>query len=218
MLLATTSLCVFPLEQAADVESGKVTRAQCDAWVQQLANRSPRPFADGSVEDEPKNVDRKSLADVKVAYDQLSTHFPESLPSLIAGLPDKRYSYYYEVPSSGSFICDDVGRACEHIIRSHIEVFRGYLTVLDLTDVPRSVDFLAATGGAEKWYRARMNKPLFELQLEAIDWALKQDAPNPGIQQSDWAIAIERLKKFRVEFVNGKTAIDPKHRLLFRGK
>lgn len=215
-LLIAASLGGLSLGQAPDVELGKPTRARCDAWVQQLANRSPRPFAESSVDNEPKNVDKKALADVKEAYDQLSSHFTQSLPALTAGLPDRRYSHYQEIPSNGCFICMDVGSACEKIIEAHVEIYRRYLTVLDSTDVPRSVDFLSAMGGAEKWHRSRTDKPLFDLQLEAIDWALKQAAPPTNVREPDWTIAIDSLKKFREEFVKNKSAINPNHTLRFR--
>src|SRR5688572_11363993 len=50
-----------------DVRSKARTSEQCDSWVQQLANRSPRPF-DRYVHDPPKEIDRKALNDVKIAY------------------------------------------------------------------------------------------------------------------------------------------------------
>jgi hypothetical protein len=165
----------------------------------------------------PRNIDRKALADVKGAYDKLSLHFPDSLPSLIAGLSDSRYSYYQEVPSNGAFVCHDVGDACDDIITAHIEVYRRYLRVLDQTGVPRTVHFLSAMGGVKKWYDTRTEKSLFDLQLEAIEWALKQP-PDERVEQADWDKSVAALQKFRDEFAKGKTQLDPKNRLWFEGK
>ena len=199
---------------AGEQQSKPPSRAQCDAWVQQLANRSERPF-EGYVHRSPKNIDRKALGEVKVAYDNLSMHFVESLPSLIGGLSDKRYSYYQEVPSNGVFTCHNVGGACYDIITANIETRR--LSFLDKTGVLRSVHFITAMGGAEKWYETRKRKSLFELQLEAIDWALQQPR-DERIEQTEWDRGVVSLRKFRDEFTIGQKAIDPKKRLWFEGK
>lgn len=191
-------------------------RAQCDAWVQQLANRSKRPF-EKYVHKPPKNIDRKALAEVKAAYDKLSIHFADSLPSLIGGLSDERYSYYQEVPSNGVFECHNVGGACGKIIHENIEVYRRHLYSLDRTQVPRTVHFLSEMGGIEKWYASRKDKSLFELQLEAVNWALSQP-PDDRVERSEWDSAVVSLRKFRDELVQGKKPFDPKHRLWFEGK
>jgi hypothetical protein len=163
----------------------------------------------------PRNIDRKALADVKVAYDSLSSHFPESLPSLIGGLADRRYSYYQEVPSNGAFVCHDVGHACYEIISAHIEVYD--LTLLDRTGVPRTVHFLSAMGGVKKWYDSRKGRDLFDLQLEAIDWALKQPR-DERIARAEWQNAIAALQRFRDEFAKNRKSFDAKHTLWFEGK
>lgn len=189
---------------------------QCQAWVQKLANRSNRPF-DQYVFDPPRNIDRKALADVKAAYDQLSAHFSDALPALIGGLYDKRYSYYQEVPSNGVFECHNVGEACYDIIVTHIEVYRRHLYVLDGTGVPRTVYFLSEMGGVEKWHSSRKDKSLLQLQLEAVDWALKQPR-DTRVERSEWDHAIAALRKFRHELAEGKKPFDPKHSLWFEGK
>lgn len=209
--------CVPIAAQDADAESKRPSRAQCDAWVQQLANRSERPFTEDYVLKRPRNIDGRALADVKAAYDNLSLHFSDALPSLIGSLNDHRYAYYQEVPSNGAFVCADVAAACNNIVSAHIEIYRRELTLLDPTGVPRSVHFLSAMGGVKKWYAARKEKSLFELQLEAVDWALKQPR-DERIEQADWAGAVAALRKFRDEFALGQKPFDPQHTLSFEGK
>lgn len=194
-----------------------VTREECDAWVEQLANREKRPFDESYILRPPSNVDRDALKDVKVAYDNLALHFEQALPSLVAGIADKRYSYYQEVPSNGAFVCHSVGHACHSIIRAHIEVYHRYLESLDSTQVPRSVQFLAEKGGVEKWYESRKDKPLLELQLEAVDWAL--NAPREErIAHEVWDEHLAELRKFRDKLAKSKKPFQPKHRLWFEGK
>jgi len=212
--IACCCVPVFAQDSGGTVE--RPSRAQCDAWVQQLANRSERPF-DRYVLEPPRNVDRKALAEVKAAYDKLSIHFSDALPSLIGGLSDKRYSYYQEVPSNGAFECHDVGDACYDIISAHIEVYRRHLYVLDRTQVPRTVHFLSEMGGAGKWHHARQDRSLFDLQLEAVDWALRQP-PDDRVKRSDWDNAVAELRRFRDDFAKGKKPFDPMNRLWFVGK
>jgi hypothetical protein len=193
------------------------SRQQTEVWVRQLANRDKRPFDERYVLDPPRNIDSTALADVKTAYDKLSKHFPETLPALIGGLNDRRYAYYQEVPSNGAFVCRDVAHACDEIISAHIEIYHRELTLLDRSGVPRSVHFLSAMGGIKPWYEARKKKSVFELQLEAIDWALEQPR-DQRVKQADWNEAGARLRKFRDEFAGSKQPFDPKHRLQFEGK
>jgi hypothetical protein len=211
--------CGMPVlaEEDQPTTLARPSREQCDQWVQQLANRSPRPFEQSYVLRPPRNIDRQALNEVKAAYDALSMHFAIALPSLIPGLSDHRYSYYQEVPSNGSFMCHDVGHACRSIISANVEVYRPFLVMLDKTGVPRTVHFISEMGGAEKWFADRKGKSLLELQREAVDWALAQPA-EPRMDAKKWEMNVAALRTFRDEMASRKTPFDPKHRLQFECK
>jgi len=195
-----------------------VTRATCDAWIQQLANQSNRPFTEPYVLDPPRNVDRKALQEVKQAYEHLAEHFELALPSLIKGLSDRRYSYYQETPSNGAFVCYDVRHACHDIVRRRIQVYDGFLVELDITDVPRSPAFIESQGGVEKWFESRKTQSLLSLQLEAIDWALMQPIDKRIRDDIDWSKKLAKLRDFRSKLAKSGKPYLPKVTLQFEGK
>jgi hypothetical protein len=78
-------------------------------------------------------------------------------------------------------------------------------------------DFLAKSGGIKKWYAERKGKSLFELQLEAVDFALAQP-PQELVDRKQWENQLTALRKFREEFAKSEKPFDPKHRLQFEGK
>jgi hypothetical protein len=155
---------------------------------------------------------------VKLAYEKLAAHFEIALPSLIAGLRDRRYSYYQEVPTNGAFVCHDVGAACYDLISERIEVYRGSLEELDETGVPRSPDFIHTQGGVEKWYVSRKGRSLLDLQLEAIDWAMRQPKDKRISDDVDWAKNLTALRSFRERLVKSGRPHYPKITLQFEGK
>jgi hypothetical protein len=216
-------MVVLQLQSQAIAQKGakaaeQVTRASCDRWVEQLANKSDRPFTDPYVLDPPRNVDRKALQVVKEAYENLALHFEIALPSLIKGLSDRRYSYYQEVPSNGSFICQEVGGACYEIISRRIEVYDGFLVQLDVTDVPRTPHFISSQGGVEKWFESRKTRSLLSLQLEAIDWALMQPKDKRIGADIDWTKKLATLRDFRTTLANSGKPYVRRIILQFEGK
>ncbi|XZE44084.1 hypothetical protein SH467x_003672 [Pirellulaceae bacterium SH467] len=156
---------------------------------------------------------------VKRAYDKLFANAPEALPALIDSLKDERYSYYQE-SQSGAIICHTVGDACLSIIVANVEIYRKHATVLDRTEKPRTVHFIAAMGGPEKWLAERKNRSLFEMQREAVEWALKQPKPEPRelVADEDWNKCIKELKQFYEAFNKAAKPLTIRKELWFEGK
>ncbi|WP_145088260.1 hypothetical protein [Anatilimnocola aggregata] len=167
--------------------------------------------------DSPRNSGDVAYKDVKAAYDQLADNFEVSLPSIMQGVDDNRFSHWREVPSNGVFAAYSVGHACRSLIAAHIEVYQGQIAFLDDTGVPRSLYFIESTGGYKVWYQSRKDKPLFELQLEAIDWALRQPH-DKRIEPKVWNDGRAELSKFRANFVKIGKPLNPNHELQFEGK
>jgi len=207
------------LAQEAATTAGRPTPAQIKTWIAELANRDPKPFTEPYVLKPPRKANRESLRIVKSAYDKLSAHAPDVLPALIDSLEDERYSYYQESPS-GAFICHTVGQACYSIIVANIEIYRTHATVLDRSDRPRTVHFISGMGGPKKWLSERKNRSLFEMQREAIEWALKQPKPDPQelVADEDWKKCTEELKQFYDAFNRAAKPVTVKNELWFEGK
>ncbi len=197
----------------------KPSQDQTKKWIEELANRDRKPFDEPYLLKPPRQVDRASLAVVKSAYDNLAANVEIALPELIRSLDDRRYSYYQET-SSGAFVCHSVSDACYAIIIGNVEIYREYTTVLDATERPRTVHFIEAMGGPKHWLAHRKDRSLYDMQLESVEWALKQSKPNPQelVSDADWKECIERLRDFYARFkANGKPVLQ-KNELWFEGK
>lgn len=205
--------------QEAPTNAGRPSPTQIKNWIAELANRDAKPFTEPYVLKPPRNVSRESLEIVKNAYDKLSANAPEALPALIDSLEDERYSYYQESPS-GAFLCHTVGEACYSIIVANIEIYRKHATVLDRTEKPRTVHFIGAMGGSRKWLADRKNRSLFEMQREALEWALKQPKPEPRelVADEDWNKCTEELKRFYDTFSRAAKPLAVQNQLWFEGK
>jgi hypothetical protein len=221
IFLISLFLCVaqnLPAQETS-ATAQRVSRDQINVWIEELANKDPKPFDEPYILKPPRNLNRASLIVVKNAYDNLAANVAKSLPALIESLEDKRYSYYQESPS-GAFLCHTVGEACYSIIVRNIEVYRPYATVLDKTERPRTVHFIDATGGPQKWLASRKDKSLFDMQLEAVEWALRQKKPDPQelVSDADWKKAIDDLRDFHAGFrTKGKPVVEMIE-LWFEGK
>lgn len=214
-LLSVATLPCLATAQDKPVDK-PVTREQCDAWVKQLVNRQAWPYKEPYVLNSPRNSGDAAYQDVKAAYDLLAKNVVLALPSLVEGVGDKRYSYWQE-STSGAYVPRSVGEACRELITFQVEVYRDDLYLLDDTGVPRTLHFIRNNGGHKKWYESRKDKPLYDLQLEALDWALLQPA-DERVDSRKWKQGLAKLRKFREEFVK---AGKPHHRvqeLWFEGK
>ncbi len=202
VMIITCALNDFAQEPLEEKEAPP-TKVQLESWIHELANRSGRPFEANHVLRPPKKVDREGLDIVKRAYSNLAAHFELALPLLVEASDDLSYAYFVE-EANGAYVSRSVGSACSDLIRDHIEVHKRFTTVLDFSDIPRSISFIGECGGPAKWYASRRDKSLFELQLETVEWALKQPKPNRGISDKDWEQGNDNLKSFYKKFAEEK--------------
>ena len=115
----------------------------------------------------------------------LFDHCEKALPFLIEGCTDARYSL--TAPwQEGDAYSSCVGAICLEIIALHVEVFREQIRFSDpqhwhqYNFVPQlhSAIGKAVTDGRKKeiqdWWRERKHKSLYQLQIEAFDWAIEK--------------------------------------------
>lgn len=208
--------------QKGDPAKKPLTAARCEALVEQLANPGKRPFADSYVHDLPKHLSESSLIraqkPIAAAYDELSDNIEVSLPILMKHIDDKRFSYVYEDGAAGVYLTTNVDHACSEIIQEHVEVYRELVTKHDGEGRSESLWFIDdECGGIAKWWRKREGKPLAALQLEGIDWALKQPRPE-HFTSKEWAAAKESLRAMRAKIRDGKKPIRVEHKVQFFSK
>jgi hypothetical protein len=200
-----------------------LTEKDCEKLVEQLASPHKPPFAERYVLDLPERVDldrlQKKQEKIKEAYDALSANVEVALPALIKGTSDDRFSYVYEVGWNGAFTKASVGHACYRILTQNVEAYHKHTYRTDGTHPPRSLHFIAdGCGGLDKWWEKRKGKSLASLQLEAIEWAMRQPQPKHFKSKKDWDKAVRAMEKMAKQVRESGKPIAVKHTVEFFGK
>src|SRR5262249_49951567 len=144
------------------------------------------------------------------AYKALSDNIDVTLPILAKNVNDKRFSFVC-TSTSGAIINKSVGEACVDIIISHVEVYREHLTKGDFAGVPRCPSFIRECGGFEEWWKSRKGKSLAELQLEGIEWVLRQTKPKEFETKEEWAKAKQTVARMAKDIRTSKKPIAVEH-------
>jgi len=205
-------------DEAADKQA-RLTPDECERLVEQFVNPGKPPFTGKGKPILPEGVSKSTIYErqknVGPAYDKLSTNIEVALPILAKHVNDERFSYVYVQPSSGVYKTESVGGACSSIIHAHVEVHQQY-TRKSRDDEGRSDSFSfidAGCGGTNKWWKTRKHKTLAELQLEGIEWVLRQEKPEYFKSDEDWTRAKTALEKMAKEIRDSRKPIKVKHEL-----
>jgi hypothetical protein len=198
-----------------------LTTAQCERLVKQLVYPGKPPFKGRYVF--PEQVDQEAISarqeKIKSAHDRLSDNIEVALPILVKHTGDDRFSYVFEdVGTSGVIVKTSVGHACYGIITAHVEVYRRHVTRRDFSEIPRCPSFIDACGGLDRWWKTRKDRTLAELQLEGIEWALRQKKPKLFKSAEEWAKAKKDLEKMARGIRAANKPILVKHHVSFFGK
>ena len=193
----------------------RLTAAECRQLVARLVNPDKPPFTENFVLKLPKGVDAQTLrrkqAKITAAYQKLSDNIEVALPVLLQEVDDERFSFVY-TSTSGAITTQSVGGACCDIIAAHIEEYRQHVTRGDFAGVPRCPSFIwDECGGIEKWWKSRKDKSLADLQLEAIEWVLRQKRPRAFESEEDWAAAKRTVAKMAKNIRASKKPIPVDH-------
>src|SRR5581483_3153758 len=119
----------------------------------------------------------KTFKKIGAAYNTLSENIEVALPVLMKHINDKRYSFVGEQPSSGVYQLKPVGWACSEIVHAHVEAHLLKTFCHSREGHPLAYSFIRHCGGLDKWWGTRKGKLLAELQLEAMEWVMKQERP-----------------------------------------
>ena len=225
-LIAILGLLAF----AASVGAGekhasptkRLTAAQCERLVKRLVNPGQPPFTEDYVLHLPNGVSESSLWEnqkpIAAAYDELSANIEVSLPVLMAHAADKRFSYVYEDGISGVYECATVGGACIGIIVAHVEVYHTAVRKYDADGRSKSLWFISdECGGVEKWWKDRRGRSLADLQLEGIEWAMRQPKPD-YFSKREWVTAKKSLKSLAGQIRDSAKPIRVEHKVQFFSK
>lgn len=190
----------------------KVDEKQVQLWIEQLANLSPaRKHRGDADEDRLTDKEEMDLGLVKTAYRKLTTNFQAALPHLVEHIDDKRYSFPREHPSSGYYENQSVGDACRSIID------RKLLLRNPMVTDSRGIAVWHSLPIDKQWFQRIRGMSLFEMQLDSLDWLLKQPPPK-RVDTSDWRSVLADVRKFRDKFSSDGKAIDDEFGPPIRGK
>lgn len=198
-----TAICISIALLAGTLKAQEVkpvSETQIREWIDQLANsRPPRRYVSPS--DRLTKDERQSLEPVVEAFRHLTSNFRESLPLLIEHLHDKRFSYPREHPTSGMFYNQTVGNACHEIIQG--KVLLTGLSFIDSRDIGVWVDLPIN----KVWYQEVSKMTLYEMQVDAIDRLLKTPKLEK-VSHEQWEIGLEKVRRFRQEFIRSGKPVD----------
>jgi len=206
------SLITWITSVADGQQPSKIDDKQVHLWIEQLANLSPARKHRGDVdEDRLTDKEEMDLGLVKTAYKKLTNNFQAALPHLVEHIDDKRYSFPREHPSSGYYENQSVGDACRSIID------RKLLLRNPMVSDSRDIAVWLSLPIDMQWFQRVRGMSLFGMQLDSLDWLLKQPPPE-RVDASDWKSALADVRKFRNQFFSNGKAIDDEFGPPIRGK
>jgi hypothetical protein len=163
-----TALQCTPLHRAAAQEraASRHTQKRIETLIEMLASKNEAPTPKRNHLDVPQGYERQAQAVVYLAIQQLLAEGSEAFDLLIQHLEDARYSHSYE-SIQGDFN-RNVGAVCDDILVRSVEC---YEFEIDLISWDQQEIFLNGKSKAElaKWWKENRERPLWKLQLEAID-------------------------------------------------
>jgi hypothetical protein len=179
-LFASMSYVVF----AQDVN----TNNDMKDLVEKLASPNPAPkYGNGDVA-YPKNYDKKKqeqVYDARLKIYQLGT---KAFPYLLAHIDDERYSFVGDSgPTDQTWT---VGKHSRDIVRSQVEAYSNWwsFSAGAEDEDPRSrerrpsycAQFFKDKKTAAAWWEKHQSKTLYEIQVEALQWVIAEEASKPN--------------------------------------
>jgi len=185
-ILIAATLCLLPV--GAGAADPPPTGKEIEAEIEQLAspNKAPPsgPTGVGVVDqsDYPPGYDFSAQDHVDGAWQWLSDQGPRAFPYLLAHMDDKRYCLTAD--SGDSDVNWSVGKACHDIFRCNLQPYGDFFTADHRIESRNRPSYmkkfnLADHEAAKKWWEARKEKSLRELQIEALEWTIAEEAKTP---------------------------------------
>ena len=201
------------ITSVADAQQpSKVDEKQVRLWIEQLANLSPaRKHRGDADEDRLTDKEEMDLGLVKTAYRKLTNNFQAALPHLVEHIDDKRYSFPREHPSSSYYENQSVGDACRSIID------RKLLLRNPMVSDSRDIAVWHSLPIDKQWFQRVRGMSLFEMQLDSLDWLLKQPPPE-RVGASEWKSELSEVRQFRNKFFSDGKPVDHEFGPPIRGK
>ena len=159
-----------------------LSEQKINAVIEQLVspNRAPDD-KHGPYPNYPVGFDDRAQERVRAAWKQLYDDWHHVLPYLFDRFDDMRYCFTDDTGSKDTNW--SVGRACSDILICHLQPYGGIAYRRDVgfrarPSYPEHYN-LRSSAGAKIWWETRKDKPLRELQIEALEWVVAEEAKSP---------------------------------------
>jgi hypothetical protein len=155
---------------AYDSESVEIERL-----IEALVSSNPKPQRSESGRGliYPEGYDEKGEEAVFDAAVPLLKKGPAAFPTLMKHSEDRRFSFCRESAGSGAMRAWHVGKACELIIESQLDVYDK--VGFDQQMFPNYFDNVVKGKKFDAWWKAHREETLADLQIEAFEWAIQQE-------------------------------------------
>jgi hypothetical protein len=193
-----------------DEPTKKLTEQEIKAMVDNLVSPNPKPSTGGDDYSLPTGFDREKQKLVRKAVGDLKGLETRIFPYLIDRWDDDHYCITVSHGLSGAYHNQSVGETCRMIIFDQIQPYgswHGFADPAGLKLAWRPTypnHFLASKENAKKWYKQHKNKTLFEIQLEALDWVIGEEAEDSKKYPKEER---ELLQKIRNDLLQSKKPI-----------
>ena len=173
-VILVTACVLSQLVVVVPVADGANPQIDWKAVVESLASRNKPPTVDPI---DPTRVefgtdfDQKEEYRIQDAVDRLCSHFSEAIPLLVQYSGDKRYCATLE-SGDGVRTNASIGDVCVNIICKNVEPEPPWIRRGTRGIVEQSKSIV-------EWWRPRQKRALYELQLEAYEFALRQELLQP---------------------------------------
>src|SRR5262245_11131841 len=140
--------------------------------VSQLASPNGKPMTDNGADSSvrfPANYDVAAQKRIEAARQVLHDDIENALPYLVGALDDERYCMTINWMGGDAYYNYSVGRICENVIVSHLEVYREIISFSGPGHWKRYNLPIS-----KQWWETRKSRRMADLQVEAIDWGIEQ--------------------------------------------
>ena len=166
--------------------------------VERLVSTNPTPVVQGELAERdvntvvsyPEGYELVKQKPVEKAYAAILQMREQAFPTLISHFDDRRYSMTCEL--AGAWYNYDVSQICRRILAEQLEPYHDFIAggaEDHLHNLSYTAHFLNDKDEAIKWMQSRKREPLWKMQLEALEWLIKED------QKYDTITDVNMLKK-----------------------
>ena len=217
-LLVIVVLAIAILPAQGEEHAPPPSKQKIKALVDRLVSPNPKPITE---EEDPRvapdlrlppGFDREKQAPVLQAHSELGKLGIQAFPILIERWEDKRYSLTTSNAWSGFYRNRAVGKVCQTIIFDQLQPY-GCVQENDRfggqpkPPCPRYPEMiLFSQEAAKQWWEKHKDKNLNQMQLEALDWVIAEEAKDPKKFSDEER---QYLKKLRQELKTGGKPLPP---------